>query len=100
MSSRAFGRLGVDPGVAGGQSDPRLLPNHCHVIGFDHGGGQPLCEPKPFVGGYGLGHMTCYTFGKPYLPTFHMAFKANITRAEVPTSIKESCCGNMAIRRV
>jgi len=53
MSSRAFW-LGVDPGVAGGQSDPRLLPNHCNVIGFDHGGGQPLCEPKPFVGGYSM----------------------------------------------
>lgn len=52
------------------------------------------------VAGVGVGHMTCYTFGKPYLPTFHMAFKVNITRAEVPTSIKESCCGNMAIRRV
>jgi|GEM_PF-3552829 len=53
MSSRAFG-LGVDPAVAGGQRDPRILPNHWNVMGFDHGGAQPLCEPKPFFGGYSM----------------------------------------------
>ena len=46
------------------------------------------------------GHMKVVTFGKPYLPTLHMAFKAKRTRAEVPKSIKDSCCGTMAIRRL
>ena len=47
-----------------------------------------------------LGHMKVDTFGKRYLPTLHMAFNAKKTRAEIPTSSKESCCGNMAIRRL
>jgi hypothetical protein len=46
------------------------------------------------------GHMIVNTFGKPDLPIFHMAFKAKSTRAEVPKFIKDSCCGNMAIRRL
>ena len=49
---------------------------------------------------FGPDHIKVNTFGKPYLPTLHIAFQANKTRAEVPTSIKESCCGNMARRRV
>jgi hypothetical protein len=44
--------------------------------------------------------MKVNTFGKPALPILHMAFKAKSTRAEVPKSIKDSCCGNMAIRRL
>ena len=48
----------------------------------------------------GLGHMKVDTCGKRYLPTLHIAFKANKTRAEVPRSIKDNCCGNMAIRRL
>jgi hypothetical protein len=48
MSAQAFW-LGVDPGVARGQKNPRLLPNHGNVIGFDHGGTQPLYKPKPFL---------------------------------------------------
>ena len=50
--------------------------------------------------GSGPGHMKVDTFGKRYLHTFHMAFKAKRTSAKVPRSIKESCCGNMAIRRL
>jgi hypothetical protein len=46
------------------------------------------------------GHMKVDTFGKLDLLTLHMAFKAKSTRAEVPKSIKESWCGNMAIRRL
>ena len=47
-----------------------------------------------------LGHMKVDTFGKRYVTTLHMAFNAKKTRAEIPTSSKESCCGNMAIRRL
>jgi hypothetical protein len=46
----------------------------------------------------GLGHMTVNTFGKKFFHTLHMAFKTNRISAEVARSIKESCCGNMAIR--
>jgi NAD(P)-dependent dehydrogenase (short-subunit alcohol dehydrogenase family) len=49
---------------------------------------------------FGLGHITVYIFGKPYLPTFHIAFKASRNSAEVPRSSKESCCPIMAVRFV
>ena len=55
-----------------------------------------------FIGmtGSGPGHMTVDTCGKKFFPTLHMTFKANRISAEVPKSIKESCCGNMVIRLV
>ena len=45
----------------------------------------------------GPGHMTVDTYGKPDLPTLHIAFKAQRMSAEVPRSSKESWCPNMAI---
>ena len=46
----------------------------------------------------GIGHMKWDTYGKPYLHTFHIAFKANRSRAEAPRSSKGSCLVSMAIR--
>src|SRR5438128_2478138 len=60
--------------------------------------GEILFEKSPRL--CGPGHMKVDTCGKRYLHTFHMAFKAKRTSAKVPRSIKESCCGNMAIRRL
>ncbi len=48
----------------------------------------------------GPAHMKVDTFGKRYLPTLHIAFKAHRISAEVPRSSKESCCPTMAIRLV
>ena len=45
-------------------------------------------------------HINVYIFGKPYLPTFYIAFKARRNSAEVPRSSKESCCPIMAVRFV
>jgi hypothetical protein len=48
----------------------------------------------------GPGHMKVDTCGKRYLHTFHVAFQAKRMSAKVPRSIKDSCCGTMAIRRL
>jgi len=69
------------------------------------GGGSCSAPPSLPVGHLathrsGLGHMTVDTCGKQFLLTLHMALKAKRSRAEAPRSMKESCSGNMAIRRV
>src|SRR5262249_15723061 len=58
------------------------------------------CAPTAGKGRSAPGHMTQDTCGTHDLPTFHMALKAKRTSTKVLKSIKDSCCGNVALRRV